>query len=579
MNTYYTDEKNILILIALLKKHNISKIVVSPGTTNLTLVASLQQDDYFEMYSSADERSAAYMACGIAEESGEPVALSCTGATASRNYIPALTEAYYRQLPVLAITSCQHMGRPGHHFAQVIDRTAQLNDMVKMSVQIPSIYNQEDEWSCVTKINDALLELRHHGGGPVHINISTTYSKNFSTKELPDIRRIDRITYNGTIPKVPNGRIAVFIGSHLPFSDRLTQLVDEFCVKFNAVVLCDWNSNYYGKYRVFPGIVCYQDQCTTPLAEIDLMIHIGNVSGSSWYLNPKEVWRVNPDGVLRDTFRKLSIIFEMYEEDFFSEIIKLDGVNSTSYYDAWSSEQEKLEKQILDDLPFSNTWIAQHTIPKLPNSIVLHLGILNSFRTWSFFDRPELDVQAFSNTGGFGIDGCVSSLIGSSLVNKDKLHFGIFGDLAFFYDLNSIANRHIQPNIRIILVNNGRGTEFTNYNHPGYRFGKDADLYIAAGGHYGKQSKELIKHFSTDLGFTYLSATNKKEFLENLDYFVSNEVYLKPVIFEVFTDSEDESNAIKYIHNLAIPKQSTAKKIVRSIVGEKTISSLKKIIK
>ena len=81
---YYTSERSIQILISLLKAHNIKKCVLSPGTTNITFVASLQQDPWFECYSSVDERSAAYIACGMAAESGEPVVLSCTGATASR---------------------------------------------------------------------------------------------------------------------------------------------------------------------------------------------------------------------------------------------------------------------------------------------------------------------------------------------------------------------------------------------------------------------------------------------------------------------------------------------------------------
>ena len=73
MNKYYSDEKNIQILIALLKAHRIKYVVASPGNTNLTLVASLQQDSYFIIYSSVDERSAAYMACGLAAETGEAV--------------------------------------------------------------------------------------------------------------------------------------------------------------------------------------------------------------------------------------------------------------------------------------------------------------------------------------------------------------------------------------------------------------------------------------------------------------------------------------------------------------------------
>ena len=128
MLQHYTDERNIQIVISLLKAHGIKRVVASPGTTNLSFVASIQQDSFFEIYSAADERSAAYIACGMAAESGEAVVLSCTGATASRNYMPALTEAYYRNLPVLAITSAQHSGRIGALIPQVIDRFSQPNE-------------------------------------------------------------------------------------------------------------------------------------------------------------------------------------------------------------------------------------------------------------------------------------------------------------------------------------------------------------------------------------------------------------------------------------------------------------------
>ena len=134
MKKYYSNEKNVQILISLLKAHNIRKVIASPGTTNMSFVVSLQNDDFFEIYSCVDERSACYMACGLAAESGEPVVLSCTGATASRNYMPGLTEAFYRKLPILAVTSTQHFGRIGNNIAQVLDRTSPLNDIVKISV-------------------------------------------------------------------------------------------------------------------------------------------------------------------------------------------------------------------------------------------------------------------------------------------------------------------------------------------------------------------------------------------------------------------------------------------------------------
>ena len=119
---YYSKERNTQIVISLLKAHGIRKIIASPGATNIGFVASVQIDSYFEVYSCVDERSAAYMACGMAAESGEPVVISCTGATSSRNYMPGLTEAFYRKLPILAITSSRGENLIGHLKPQVTDR-------------------------------------------------------------------------------------------------------------------------------------------------------------------------------------------------------------------------------------------------------------------------------------------------------------------------------------------------------------------------------------------------------------------------------------------------------------------------
>ena len=72
----YTNERNAQLIISLLKEYGIRKVIASPGTTNVPFVYSVQNDSFFEVYSAFDERSAAYMACGLAGESGEPVVLS-----------------------------------------------------------------------------------------------------------------------------------------------------------------------------------------------------------------------------------------------------------------------------------------------------------------------------------------------------------------------------------------------------------------------------------------------------------------------------------------------------------------------
>lgn len=576
---YYTSEKSVLILIALLKQNNIKKIVVSPGATNITFVASLQHDSFFELYSSVDERSAAYIACGLSAQSGEPVVLSCTGATASRNYYPGLTEAYYRKLPILAVTSTQDEIRIGHLKPQVIDRGNLPSDVVIKSEHVKSVISDDDEWDAQIRLNRAILELKHRGGGPVHINLATTYSRDYSVKMLPNVKAIKRFMPNDVLPELPSGKIGVFIGNHRTFTEQETRVLDQFCSTHEAVVFCDHTSGYYGEYRVQFALVLSQNDYTSKLSELDLLIHLGEVSGDTptSHLKALNVWRVNEDGEIRDTFRKIQYVFEMNEISFFDYYSEQKCVKENSFYTMCQKELETIRSKI-PELPFSNTWIASQTAHLIPKNSILHFGIFNSLRNWNFFEVDKTVIRS-CNTGGFGIDGILSTLVGASFADKDKLCFVVLGDLAFFYDMNVVGNRHVGSNVRILLINNGKGTEFRNFNHPGAMFGDDADFYIAAGGHFGKQSRLLVKHYAEDLGYEYMMADTKEQYIDNLTRFVTPEITTKPMIFEVFTNSESESDALWIIRHVYSDTKGNARNAIKSIIGENSYKYVKKLLK
>ena len=580
MDKFYSAERNVQILVALLKAHGIRYVIASPGTTNINFVASVQNDPYFKVFSSVDERSAAYIACGIASESGEPVVLSCTGATASRNYISGLTEAHYRKLPVLAVTSTQNPVRVGHLVPQVIDRSLQQADTVHETILLNMVRNSEEEWDCEIKANRALLALRHHGGGPVHINLETGYNQDFSLRELPPARVIRRIMPHDEFPALPTeGKIGIFVGAHQPFGKELTQAVDAFCASHNAVVFGDLTSGYHGEYEYHPALLASQfDWGKEPICP-NLMIHIGEVSGdySMDNLVPDNVWRVNPDGELRDRFKKLTYVFEMEEVTFFNHYAQSEATPRRSYLDTCLN-YHKQALAALPEFPFSNVWIARNSVSRLPEGSVLHVGILNSLRCWSYFDLPK-SVTTACNVGGFGIDGDVSTLIGASLVNTDRLCFAVVGDLAFFYDLNVLGNRHVGNNVRIMLINNGRGTEFHNSDHPASRFGEDGDKFMAAAGHFGNKSPELVKHYAQDLGFEYMCATSKEEYLAVCDSFFSPEPKQRPVVLEVFTDSDDESDAIRLVRTTLADSTGSLKQLARNVLGDKLTSKIGQIIR
>ena len=366
MENCYTDEKNVQILVALFKAHGIKRAILSPGSANSPLVASLQRDDFFECYSCVDERSAAYMACGFAEESNEPVIISCTGATASRNYFPGMTEAYYRKLPVIAVTSTQPVSCVGQNIAQVVDRSIQPNDSYSYSVTLPIIKDDVDRWDCELKVNAAIAALVKKGGGNVHLNLQTNSLRTYTTKELPKVRKINYYSSSDELPEFNAQRVAIIIGSRRGVGHADDETIDRFCELNNGVVFCDHTSAYKGKYSVNSPLIGTQHLLDLSPFKAQVTIHIGEVSGDyySAKLVGETVWRVSPDGEFRDTYKKLVSVCEMSETDFF-EYYSKGRETKLSYYEQLEELSSRLSNSI-PELPFSNIYIASVLSAILP---------------------------------------------------------------------------------------------------------------------------------------------------------------------------------------------------------------------
>lgn len=577
-NNHYTKERNVQIVLSILKAHNIRKVVVSPGSTNIAVVGSMEHDAFFEMYSCVDERSAAYMACGLSAESGEPVVLSCTGATASRNYYPALTEAYYRKLPILALTSSQDSRKIGHLKDQITDRTCPPKDIVKLSTTLQNVRDGDDEWDVTVKANRAILELSHHGMGPVHINIETTYCRTFPVIELPKTRVIRRFSYFNNLPTFPSGKVAICIGSHKRMTRDETETIDKFCQCHDAVVFCEPCSGYKGKYGIFYSLTSGKEWGVSN-CQTDLIIHLGEISGSSWPCwCTKEVWRVNEDGELRDLHRKLTNVFEMKESDFFKHYTDNESICNDDFLKSCKAAINQTQSSI-PTLPFSNLWIAQQLHEVIPENSVVHLGILAPLRSWNYMGIGE-HYESDSNQGGFGIDGNLSTLIGASLVFPDKLYYGVVGDLSFFYDMNSLGNRHIGNNVRILVVNNGLGCEFRLFNQVGNILGTETDEYISAARHFGNRSPKVIKSLAENWGYEYLSAKNKTEFEEVVRRFTQSALTERPLILEVFTTVEDENEALYTLENYGKSgaEKSFSKEMAKKVLGKRGCEIVKRLI-
>lgn len=585
----YTDARNAQLVIALLKEYGIRNIIASPGTTNVPFVYSVQNDSFFNIYSAIDERSAAYMACGLAAESGEPVVLSCTGATASRNYMPGLTEAFYRKLPVLALTSMHFTEDIGNLSTQILDRSVIPNDIARYHTSLEMIENERMAKDEELRINIALSELTRDGGGPVAVQLITDGNYTFSATSLPKVNRINRFLPEkiSEWPELPdNAKIAVLLGVHRTFSATESEMLEHFVETHDAVVFSDISSGYHGKFAFGSALACIQLQ-NNPIRsafEPDLVIHVGEMTGdynTMGFLTGLNcpVWRVSLDGEFRQHFARLENVFQCSIEFFFSHYASNKYVES-GYRTKWENYDIQLRKR-MPEFPFSNIWMAQQLHSMIPAGSIVHPAILSSLSSWDYFPLPK-DVRSSANVGGFGIDGCTSALIGASL-SSHELCFCITGDLSFFYDMNSLGCREIGPNLRILLINNGLGMTFKLSNHVGSQIGPSANIFIAAEGHNaaaksvtGNQSP--ARAWAESLGFKYLSASSKEEFNAVKDIFTSKDSEA-PILFECFTHEEDERTARDLIDSIdsRTDSKTQLKKTIKKVLPKSVIDSLKSL--
>lgn len=197
----YTNIKSIQLLVSMMKKRGINTIVVSPGNSHNAIVRSLEEDTFFKTYCITDERSAAFFALGLIQQLQKPVAILCTSGTAASNYLSGVTEGFRREMPLVVITGDKVPYYLNQMEDQMIDQPSIFRPVTKHSISLPIIKDGVDEWYCTRILNEAFLEMNHHGTGPVHINVPIGQGMlgigaDFTTEVLPDVRVIERYDHH-----------------------------------------------------------------------------------------------------------------------------------------------------------------------------------------------------------------------------------------------------------------------------------------------------------------------------------------------------------------------------------------------
>jgi len=588
----YASYKNVLILIALLKKKGVRHVVLSPGGCDMPIVRSIESDPWFTCYSVVDERSATYFAVGLAQSLKMPVASVCTSGTAVLNCMAGMSEAFYQGVPLVLITADRHQYLYKQLETQKINQTEIFKDICKKTVSLPVVHDDNDFWYCQRLVNEALLELDHRGTGPVHINIPTGsvgLPLSLNVTELPDVKLMQRISANDgasawqeKIKLLPSyKKILVVCGQNRPYSAEEIADMEQFFRKYNCILAVEHLSNLKceGTVLTYPVTEMVLRGSFGPLLP-DLVISLGHNFASvnvKAYLRQQkgsfEHWMIEETGEVKDVFQCLSVIFECSPSRFFkaaAEYAPADTSNDGEYYGLW---QEILTGIQMPEFPLSNMHVAQELAKRIPEDSVLHLSILNSTRQMQYFSLPA-GVEVFSNVGALGIDGSMSTFIGQAAA-ADRLCFLLIGDLSFFYDMNSVWIRHVGKNVRIIVVNNGGGGEF-HHSH-----GEKA--YPRINEHISVKHGASARAWVESLGFAYYKAESKAELDSALTKVVSASD--RPVLLEVFTDMAEEGDIMREFYSknrFELPGEkgrTLIKNVAKTVLGESGVSILRKIVK
>ena len=486
MERNYSDIKGVKELIDICWAKGMEYVIVSPGSRNAPLSISFAKDDRIKSLVIVDERSAGYFALGIAQQTRKPVGLVCTSGTALLNYGPAVAEAFYQRLPLVVISADRPVEWIGQDDSQALPQVNVFGQFVKASYQLPLDANNPDDcWYLNRMVNEALSKAQSGRLGPVHINFPLREPL-YGVKPYPNsiervigkINSVDELSAD-TISSIAaivnsNQKIVILAGLLHPQAE-LNELLAELAQNKNVVILTESVSNLHNKEFLpcIDRVICSIKDEEIDNFKPDLLINFGGPLVSkmikSFLRNnkPKEHWFVGKEDHFIDTFKNLTSHIDVSPLAFFKQLLPLIKPSDSFFSDCWKcrdAEVSEIHSDYLKNIEWSDLKVFEQILHAIPEGGNLQLANSSVVRYAQLF-KTSAALTYNSNRGTSGIDGCTSTAAGAALVNG-KTTTLITGDISFFYDSNALWNKYLQPNFKIILINNGGGGIFRFISGP-----------------------------------------------------------------------------------------------------------------
>ena len=552
-----SDKKSIALLAEIFAQKGLKDIVISPGSRNAPIILAFAQHPKITAISIVDERSAAFFALGMAQQTKKTVAINCTSGTAALNYAPAIAEAYYQKIPLLILTADRPADMIDQGDGQTIRQKNIYANYIKKSFELPEEINTNDEFIQAEKIfNEAINLTMYPDCGPVHINLP------FSE---PIYNQVDNFSFDISIndPEVDNKISSVkevekfatrwnqydkklLIVGMMDFNPQMQQVLKKITNDPSVVILTETTSNLKDDC----SCPCIDKVVNTILEEEadnfkpELLVTIGGPVVSKMIKafirknKPVEHWNIDLVDYSMNTYQCLTDGIVSEPVSFFEQLLPFVQFRNSDYSEVWTSRDQQSEKrhqEYLAKCDYSDLKVFETLLKNIPKGSDLQMGNSTPVRYVQLF-KPVKKFSYYSNRGTSGIDGTVSTAVGACNATGKPTTL-IVGDLGFFYDSNALMNHFLHKNLRIIIINNSGGGIF--------RFIQGPDETDQLGEFFEANHNWNAEYIARNFDVPYYYAHNQKELEEVLPQFYKPQKNNRPAILEINTPNRKNANILK----------------------------------
>jgi 2-succinyl-5-enolpyruvyl-6-hydroxy-3-cyclohexene-1-carboxylate synthase len=464
--------------------------VTCPGSRNAPLILTLAAHPGIEAASVIDERSAGFVALGLAKASGRPVAVTCTSGTAATNLHPAVAEAWEARVPLIVLTADRPPELRGVGAGQAIDQLNLYGSAAKWFVEVGT-----HEPGRETAIHHRALACRAYWTaagdrpGPVHLNLPLREPLAPVAEELP------AADWSGR----DDGRPWTELREHAsaPHADDVHALASRVAATPRGVIVCGPTSEEVAEPAArlaagagWPllaeptsGVRCGDHDRSHVVAHYDvllrvepfardhapeLVLRVGDTPTSkplrAWLADAPQVV-LDPHAAWNEPTRRAELLLHAAAAPALDALAAALEVRTTERDPAWLAswrEADALVPPALADAPdpFEPKVLAGLE-PGLPEEALVWVSSSMPIRdVEAYFPQSPKRLRFLANRGANGIDGVVSSALGAAL-GSGRPTWLLTGELALLHDVGGLlAARRAGVDLRIVCLNNGGGAIF-----------------------------------------------------------------------------------------------------------------------